>query len=116
MKWYSPSGEEVHLALTSGHTAVIGAEPAEILDLFHREAAAAGCLPEGVKPETKGGAPAFNRRDVISTALQTMLDGGEEGDFKADGTPDLKRVQAKVGFKATREEVDSVWAELTKKD
>jgi hypothetical protein len=45
----APPGEgPVHLALTSGHTAVVEEGGTELPPHFHREAIAKGCYPEGI--------------------------------------------------------------------
>ena len=45
MKFRSPTGAPVHLALTSGHTAVVGPHPVELDARWHRVAIARGCAP-----------------------------------------------------------------------
>lgn len=116
MKFRSTTGSDIHIALTSGHTALITSELTELHKIFHKEAIARGALPEGVEPEVTAESTGFNRKDAIIAALESMLDGGDEGDFKNDGTPDLRKVTAKVGFRVDREEVDAAWAEVSKAD
>lgn len=55
MKFRAPIDEHgevqpVHLALTSGHTFVIGEAPVEVPQRFYAKALEAGALPEGVDP------------------------------------------------------------------
>lgn len=115
MKFRSPTKDPVHIGLTSGHTTVVTHEGVELPKIFHREAVARGCLPEGVSAEAAPvGDAGFERKRVIADALNAMLDGGVEGDFKNDGTPVVNKVIERVGFKVTREEVDAVWAEVSK--
>ena len=45
MKFRSPTDAPVHLALTSGHTAVVGPHPVELDARWHRVAIARGCAP-----------------------------------------------------------------------
>ena len=116
MKFRSTTGADIHIALTSGQTALITAEPTELDKVFHKEAIARGALPEGVEPDADTQNTGFNRKETITNTLTAMLDGEDEDDFKQDGTPDLRKVIAKVGFKVSREEVDAAWAEITKAD
>ena len=46
---------------------------------------------------------------MIKQALQAMLDGGDEGDFTAEGKPNLTKVKARLGFAVGREEVEAEW-------
>ena len=116
MKYRSTTGADIHIALTSGQTALITAEPTELDKAFHKEAIARGALPEGVEPDAETQNTGFNRKEAIIKTLTAMLDGEYEDDFKQDGTPDLRKVTSKVGFKVDREEVDAAWAEVTKAD
>ena len=45
MKFRSPTDAPVHLALTSGHAAVVGPDPVELDARWHRVAIARGCAP-----------------------------------------------------------------------
>lgn len=114
MKFRSTTGEEIHIALTSGHTALVGVEPTELPANFHKEAIARGCLPEGVEPDaapdTSG---AFDRKKVIVDALNLMMDGDTEGDFKNDGKPNLTALNKRVGFQVERVEADAIWEEVS---
>ena len=42
------------------------------------------------------------------------MDGDNEGDFNEDGKPNLKRLNAVIGFQASRSEVDAIFDDLTK--
>ena len=116
MKFRSTTEEEVHIALTSGHTAVVGVEPTELAKMFHKEAIARGCLPEGVEDDEPVQAGGFDRVDVITKAMNAMLDGGEEGDFTKAGKPDLSKLSARVGFNVPRVEADQIWEVVSKAD
>lgn len=115
MKFRSTTGEPIHIALTSGRTALIGIEPTELEKEFHKEAIARGALPEGVEEDAPAVNTGFNRKQAIIDVLNAMADGDTEGDFNQDGTPALKRVNAKLGFTVSREEVHAAWAEVTSK-
>jgi hypothetical protein len=87
--------------------------------MFHREAVAKGAIPATMSPEqalmldAKSEAPQFDRAARIESTLKAMLDGDNEGDFNKDGKPDLRTVNAKLGFQASRSEVDAVWEKVS---
>lgn len=120
LKFRSPTAEPMHIGLTSGHTTVISTEGNEIPAIFHREAIARGAIPDtgvaegaGAPVQSSAGSTApvdtANRSLLIKQALQAMLDGGEEGDFTAEGKPNLTKLKARLGFAITREEVEAEW-------
>lgn len=119
MKFRSPTDEPIHVSLTTGHTALVTQEGVELDPMFHREAIAKGAIPGSLTPEqalmldAKPEAPQFDRADHIAKVLKAMLDGDNEGDFNKDGKPDLRAVNAKLGFQASRSEVDAVWADVS---
>ena len=115
MKFRSPTDENVSVGMTTGHMAVITPEGVELDAIFHREAVALGCIPEGTSaPASALEAKAFDRALVIGEALQAAVDNGKPEDFKTDGTPDLNALSKRVGFKVGREEADAIWAEVSK--
>lgn len=114
MKFRSPTDEPLHIGLTSGHAAVITPEGMELDKIFHREAISRGALPGAAELDTTEQKPAFDRKEVITTAINGMLDGGSEDDFTNDGTPNLRKLTAKVGFQVAREEADAIWDEISK--
>lgn len=116
MKFRSPSDQPIHVALTTGHTACITPEGVDLDPMFHREASARGavCFDESAPAIASTMTPEV-RKAAISAALKGMLDGASEGDFTAEGKPNLLRLKAAVGFSVTRDEADAVFVELTAK-
>lgn len=111
MKFRSTTGVDVQIGLTSGHTAVVTTDGNELAAMFHKEAIARGCLPVGIPGEDHAGeASAFDRSAVIAKAIDGMLDGASEGDFTADGKPDVRKLSGYCGFTVSREERDAAWA------
>lgn len=119
MKFRSPTEEPIHVSLTTGHTALVTQEGVELDPMFHREALSKGAIPESLTTEqalaldAKTEAPQFDRVARIEAILKAMLDGDNEGDFNKDGKPDLRAVNAKLGFQASRSEVDAVWEKVS---
>lgn len=112
-RFRSPTETPLHVALTSGHTAVITPEGTELAPMFHREAIARGAvLAEGATAEDQ--TQMFNRQLVLRETLEAMIKGGDKEDFTGDGKPNLVKLKAKAGFPVSREEADAIFAELTK--
>ncbi|WP_028605543.1 hypothetical protein [Ottowia thiooxydans] len=114
-RFRSPTDTPLHVALTSGHTAVIPPEGIDLPQVFQREAIARGALlAEGATDEDK--TQVLNRALVVRETMQAMIAGGDKDDFTGDGKPNLMRLKSKAGFSVSREEADAVFAELTKQE
>lgn len=112
MKFKSPTEQPIHIALTSGQTALVGPEGADLDPLFHREAVARGCIPDGIPVREHKPVAEKNRREVIKTALQEMIAGEDADDFLGNGHPNKGKLDARLGFKTERSEVDAIFGEL----
>jgi hypothetical protein len=113
MKLYAPTDEVVSIGLTSGHMLVIERAGTEVPLPFRREAIARGCLTSPDEVIDQDLTPEFDRKKVIADAIRIMLDGHNEGDFKNDGTPDLRALQKRVGFQVQRDEADAIFKEVS---
>ena len=119
MKFRSPTDQPIHIALTTGQTALVTPDGVELDPMFHREAVARGAIPSTMSTEqalmldAPPAKPSFDRPAEIAKVLHAMLDGADEDDFNSDGRPDLRAVNKKLGFTASRSEVDAVWATVT---
>lgn len=100
----------MHISLTSGHTTVVTPDGNEIPTIFNKEAIARGAVPITGEEAPAAGVSTDGRAQLIQSALQAMVDGSDEGDFTADGKPNLTKVKARLGFSVTRDEVDAAWA------
>lgn len=115
MKFRAPTDAPLHIALTTGHTAVVSADGTELATMFHREAVARGAFPvESSEASVDLQTQLLGRQLVIKEALNAMLNGADKDDFTADGKPNLTRLKSKAGFAVTREEADAIFAELAK--
>lgn len=113
-KFRSPTGEPLHVALTTGHTMVIptSEEGVDVPPHFQREAIARGAvLVDGGSAEVR--TQIMNRQLLLKETLTAMLAGADKDDFTAEGKPNLVKLKAKAGFAVTREEADAAFAELT---
>ena len=113
MKFRSPSDQPIHVALTTGHTAVVPPEGVVLAKMFHKEASARGAVAFDDVGTTV--LTAEDRKAAISAALTGMLDGKAEDDFTGEGKPNLVRLRARLGFVVPREEADAIFTELTAK-
>lgn len=114
MKFRSPTNEPLHIALTSGHTAVVMPEGTELAPIFQREAIARGALAGEDAAPLQGSSGQFDRKQTIADAINAMMDGDDTEDFNGDGKPNLKRLGSRVGFQVERAEADAIFDELTK--
>lgn len=117
--FYSTTGEPVHLALTTGHTAIVdtmeGSEGAgsPLHPRFHREAVTKGCLPLGAQEfKLPAEETVPTREGIIGTRLKEMLDGSDEDDFTGAGLPNLNNLTRRCGFKVSKDEMEKVWAKV----
>lgn len=109
MKFRSPSEEPIHVALLTGHTALITPEGVELPPIFHKEASARGAIAFDEGPGSAVLQPAVDRQAAIAAVIKAMLDGSDAEDFTADGKPNLTKVKARAGFAVTREEADAAF-------
>lgn len=122
MKFRSPTDSPVFLSLTTGHTVVVPREGIELSAMWNKTAIANGCIPGTLTDEeavmlaandpAASALPGFDRVGEINKALNKMLDSSEEGMFRNDGKPDLRKLNAILGFNADRSEVDKAWDAL----
>lgn len=123
MKLYAPTHEPVHVALLNGHATLITKEGTDVDRQFFRDAMDKGCLTEPangdlksdieVEDDEKDDADSSDeRKQAIKSAINDMLNGSNEGDFNADGKPDLRKLTGRVGFKVSKTEAESALAEL----
>ena len=120
-------GEVIRIASTSGHICLVGSEFVEVPDHMEPDAYAAGCVSEALynsikadmekdaaaKTALTGGAltPA-QKHEAIKLAIQSMLDGNEDGNFTTAGLPNMKVLVKQTGFPLTKDEMEAAWNEI----
>lgn len=131
--FFSDTGEDIRVGLPDGGVAVVGATPRTLPPRFHRAAARAGCLIVGSAPVQtfQQGPEAMDpteRIEAIKNAIQTAIeaDPGEAGTekdhdaynakygdaFNSDEKPNLRWLEATLGFPLSATERDQAWNEL----
>jgi hypothetical protein len=117
MKFQSPTEQPIFIALTTGHTCVIGPALIEVEPRFHREAVARGAIPEGMAASVAlvGGHEATTT-ELIAKAVRAMVADADGDEFGNDGRPKATAISKRVGFTVSREQRDAAWAELEKDD
>ena len=123
MKFFG-SDNGTRIATTDGHIVIVPPEGCELPERFHTQAYAAGCVSEAqisrLKKITEGtetkmpSLPAKNdeRETQIKTVLIQMLNGSDPEVFNESGQPNLRRINSRLGFQASRDEVDATFAAL----
>ena len=126
MKFYGPENG-ARIATTDGHIVIVPPDGCELHERFHAQAYAAGCVSdvqlsrfkkiteakEAAEPQLKQpAAPNEERQTQIKTVLIQMLNGNDPDDFNESGQPNLRRINARLGFQASRDEVDATFAAL----
>lgn len=118
----SAQGNEVRVALTSGHVWIIGREWRRIPEFAWSSCYAEGCVSEDMfnnsvvkeLPETvvKSLATTAQRKDLIKGVLQSWVDESRGDKFTIKGFPKTPELQKELPFKVTKNEVQEVWYKL----
>lgn len=117
MIFKSTTGQDVHVALVSGHTAIVPTTGVELDPIFHKQAIVLGCLPDGAAtpvPQVPGNG--YDPKKVVRDALILMFKAKDPADFNLNGTAKLSRLNEKTGLQISRTEFDALVIELTKAD
>lgn len=118
LKFRSPADEPVHVAVLSGHAALVGPDWRELPPILHRQAIADGCITDNMPAETIAAAlesatPPFSQESAIQNGIIKMLDADNPGEnFTRAGLPNLNVLSHTVGFNVDREQVQKVWAAM----
>ena len=117
MKFRSPTDQPIYMGLTSGHTFVVGPDLIEVPKIFHRQAVAEGCIPEGMDSlPSEDNTPSDTKHTLIVAAVRKMVEAADAADFTNDGKPDTRKLSARVGFTVLKEERDAAWEEVGSDD
>jgi len=116
MKFKAPGNEPEMISLTSGHTIVIEPGGTTVPPRFRKEAVARGCMPVGVGAEDDVLTEEEKRGQLVIDGINKLLDSDDPAAFNGDGKPNLRKLNAVLGFNASREELDAAWAKITPAD
>lgn len=110
MKFRSPGKEPVYVCVLSGHSAVIGPEWRELPLALHAEALVKGCvtdnMADAVRAEREAAAvPEPSVIERLVAVVRAMMANPQQGDFTQDDLPNMKRVQSKVDFRFTKDDL-----------
>lgn len=120
-QYRSPDPDAVIRVVTdTGHIALVGHDWKELPPIYHNAAIEAGCecdaetlVKNRVKPAASPQATKDRSADEkIELALKTMLERDQEGDFTANGEPNLNVVAKLAGFKVARAQVQPIYERL----
>lgn len=119
IKFFSPTGEPIQVALLSGHTAIVGEKPVELDARFHKAAIEKGCLAYGSPAEAaeghmagakaggEGGAPLS--KEAKTEKIVEAIKGLSDADFTAGGLPKIAPLEKALGFGITQQERDEAF-------
>ena len=114
MKFKSTTGEDLPIALISGHTAVVTPEGVMLDKRFHKEAIARGCVVVGLEDDepVKGDKPPFNREAHIEKVIRDMLESSDDSYFTQQGLPKAEKLNELCGFTVSKEERETIWTKV----
>lgn len=118
--FYSPDKVPVRVELADGGVALVGEKPRSLPPKFWRAATKAGCLIKGgltakdLQPPK--GKPEEDQRTKEDMIVKAMVDAGKnidaegyEGAFTAQGVPQVRWLETRLGFNLGAEERDAAW-------
>jgi hypothetical protein len=112
MRMYHPGEQPCHMALTSGHSFVVGQAPVEVPQRFFKLAVAKGCVPEGQEPpkdESVAGSGGDRKLEMVKDGVRLLMQTGGVDDFEGDGRPKLEPLSKAVGFDVSGDERDAAY-------
>ncbi len=112
MKFRSPTETPIHIALLSGHTCVIGPQLAEVEPRFHREAVAAGAIPEGMDAAAPVAAPEKSKSQLIVDAVKAAIDDAKADEFDGQGKVKIEALSKRAGFNVSASERNAAWTKV----
>lgn len=106
------------LATGTGHIVdFVKGQPVYVPEEMHKAALVIGAEAVGVKmnvldeePVAKQVPQGLARESAISDAIIILVEENNPKDFTANGRPNIKRIEALIGFDITTEERDTFWA------
>lgn len=108
MKYRSPTSTPVRVSSTSGRIMIIGPELVEVPVDLEAEARYKGCVSE----EVLGGLTQGDSKPPllsVEDAIRNMISMPEDGDFTAQGLPNLRSLTRLCQRNITKEEMMEAW-------
>lgn len=111
----SPTGEEIYVSLTNGHSIRIGTEGRDVPEMFRREAFAAGAIPADM---TKEEFEPPEEEQIDDSKLALLIAGIKKmlvekpDDFTGAGLPNRKVLSAVVGWNVSVQETSVAMAKV----
>lgn len=110
MKFRSPGEKPVYVCLLSGHAAWIGPEWRELPLPLHAEAIAKGCITDNMDKAVQeareaAAVPQPSVLERLVEVVRAMMANPQQGDFTQDDLPNMKRVQSKVDFRFSKDDL-----------
>ncbi len=112
MKFRSPTETPIHISLLTGHTCVIGPQLAEVEPRFHREAVAAGAIPEGMDAAAPVAAPEKSKGELIVEAVKAAISEAKADEFDKQGKVTAEALSKRVGFTVSASERNAAWTKV----
>jgi len=119
-RFKSTTGEDVRIALLSGHVFLVGSEWKDLPEFAWSDAYAQRCISEdmitgngsvGVTTEVmaKMDHIALAKEEIKGAILEAMEEGNESFFNKMNGVPKVSAISEKLGKKANQQYVREVW-------
>lgn len=130
--FYAPDGEPIRVKLPDGRIAIVDGTPRTLPPAFHRAALKAGCFPSGESRRIVAEVPIqddpIKRREAIKDLIMEILASAPAehapeaehtafakdyaGALNADGVPNVRFLETKLGFNIDAAERDAAFAEV----
>lgn len=118
-KFKSTTGQEVYVALTTGHCTIIGTDWTDLHERFHTAAYSQGCISDDMIKNTSGNAldpSVVNmlnnvalQKNEVEDAIRKLVKENDLEAFDSKGKPKCPKLTDMVGFRVTNAVRDEVW-------
>ena len=113
MKYRSPTNEPVRISSTSGRIMIIGPKLVEIPPDLEAEARYKGCVSEQIMEGLSSREQNTPQLLSVEDAIRSMISMPEDGDFTAQGLPNLRSLTRLCQRNITKEEMMPAWEKVS---